>query len=179
MLEHEHRLAQPQTVRERAAYRKRLDVEGLGAGHELAGGKHLAQRVHGMHGIHHLLGLGGKRAIVLEDVQADLPAICRPTAGPSTVMNTSPGASMLPLGSASATVQPKRPKMRAASSVPQSRPRRACSIPCGPAAADAQDMRGQVDPAWGCRGSDKLIEIAVPGYTYGSSLRFLARGFPS
>ena len=73
MIEDEHRLAQPQTMRERAAHRKRLDVEGLGAGHELAGGKHLAQRVHGMHGIHHLPGLGGKRAIVLEDVEADLP----------------------------------------------------------------------------------------------------------
>ena len=52
MIEREHRLAQPQPMRERAAYRKRLDIEGLGAGHELAGGKHLAQRVHGMHGIH-------------------------------------------------------------------------------------------------------------------------------
>ena len=59
MVEDEHGFAQAQAVGEGAARGERQDVERLGAGHELARGEDLAQRVDGMDGLHHLAGLGG------------------------------------------------------------------------------------------------------------------------
>ena len=161
MIEDEHRLAQAQAMREGATQRERFDVEGLGAGHELAGGKHLAQRVHGMHGIHHLLGLGGKRAIVLEDVQADLPAHMqarrRAFNGHEHVARRKHGAAGKRFGHRAAEAAEDAGGLLGPAK--QGRVARvvlhAARLP-----ADAQDMRGQVDPA-GDVGSDKLIEIAV------------------
>ena len=161
MIEDEHRLAQSQTMREGPAERERLDVEGLGARHELAGGKHLAQRVRGMRGVHHLLCLGGERAVVLEDVQADLPAHMqagrRALHGHEHVAGRKHAAAgerfchrAAEAGEDAGGLLGSAKQRRVARVILH-----AARLP-----ADAQNVRGQVDPA-GDVGGDKLIKVAV------------------
>ena len=114
-----------------------------------------------MNGVHHLLGLGGKRAIVLEDVEADLPphmqAGSRSFDGHEHVAGREHGAAGKHFGHRAAEATEDAGGLLGPAK--QGRVARVV-LHAARLRADAQDMRGQVDPA-GDVGGDKLIEIAV------------------
>ena len=73
MVEHQHRLGQPQPVRERPSRHDGLGQQVLRARHALARGQHLAARVRRVGRVHHRAGFRGHGRHMVEHVEAHLP----------------------------------------------------------------------------------------------------------